>query len=60
MTTAVPLVATMSIEPLAPTVSYDVADACKEVFEHVGTNNGFTCHNTLILADGVTFNLWGC
>ena len=44
----------------ACTASYDVADACKEVFEHVGTNNGFTCHNTLILADGVTFNLWGC
>ena len=50
MTTAVPLVATMSIEPLAPTVSYDVADACKEVFEHVFINETlFSMKNSLTL-----------
>ena len=41
------------------TTAYDVADAGKQILEHIGTDNGFTCHYTLILADSVTFNLWG-
>ena len=43
----------------ACTTTYDVADASKQILEHVGTDNGFTCHKTLVLADGMTFNLWG-
>ena len=30
----------------ACTTAYDVADAGKQVLEHVGTDNGFTCHYT--------------
>ena len=43
----------------ASTTAYDVADASKQILKHVGTDNGFTCHHTLVLADSVTFNLWG-
>jgi len=39
--------------------SYNVSDAGKKVFEHVGSDNGFACYYALVLADGATFNLWG-
>ena len=42
------------------TTTYDVADASKQILEHVSTDNSFTCHNTFVLTDGVTFNLWSC
>ena len=33
---------------------------CYHEHRAVSADNGFTCHNTFVLADGVTFNFWGC
>ena len=37
----------------------EVGNACHEVLKHIGTNNDFACHHTLVFTDGATFNLWG-
>ena len=43
---------------LASSAHY-ITDSCQEVFDEVGTDNGFACYNALILNDFVPFD-GGC